>query len=105
MVITENGMSNTDWVALDGRVHDPQRIDFFRRHFQYLGKAMKEGIPIDGLFTWTLLDNWEWNHGFSQRFGLIHVNHETQERTFKDSAFFMKDVIEDPTVIDRFQHS
>lgn len=98
MTITENGMACMDWVGVDGRVHDPQRIDFFHRHFRELHRAISEGLPIGGLFTWTLLDNFEWNHGFSQRFGLIHVDFETQVRTPKDSARWLAGVIRENAI-------
>ncbi|MFM6172332.1 MAG: GH1 family beta-glucosidase, partial [Sphaerospermopsis kisseleviana] len=75
--ITENGLSNTDWVAEDGRVHDPQRIDFTRRYLRELRKAVGEGVPVKGYFHWSLMDNFEWAEGYKQRFGLIHVDYQT----------------------------
>lgn len=94
IIVTENGMSNTDWVHLDGRVHDPQRIDFTQRYLQQLKKAAAEGIEIDGYFHWTLTDNFEWATGFGNRFGLVYVDFETQKRVIKDSGYWYKKVIE-----------
>jgi len=86
LYITENGVANMDWIHLDGKVHDPQRIDYLTRYLRCLGRAMDEGAPVEGYFTWSFIDNFEWNEGFSQRFGLVYVDYETQERTIKDSA-------------------
>lgn len=93
ILITENGMSNCDWIALDGKVHDPQRIDFMHRYLLELGKAIEEGIPVIGYLTWSIMDNYEWNSGYEERFGLIHVDYETLKRTPKDSAYWYRDVI------------
>ncbi|NLE87021.1 MAG: beta-glucosidase [Myxococcales bacterium] len=86
VLITENGMSNRDWVALDGAVHDPERVDFLRRHLAELARAVADGVPVLGYFHWSLLDNFEWNHGYRERFGLVHVDYATGTRTPKDSA-------------------
>ncbi len=91
--ITENGLSNTDSVSLDGKVHDPQRIDFLHRYLKELSKACDEGADIRGYFQWSLLDNFEWHSGYSERFGLVHVDYETQKRTLKDSAYWYKEVV------------
>lgn len=93
IMVMENGMSNIDWVALDGRVHDPQRMDFLCRYLRELRRAVQEGVDVRGYFVWTLLDNFEWVEGYSKRFGLIHVDFETQVRTLKDSAYWYKKVI------------
>ncbi len=91
--VTENGMSGTDWVALDGAVHDPQRIDFLRRYLREFRRAGADGVPIKGYFQWSIMDNFEWAEGFRERFGLIHVDYATQKRTLKDSARWYKEVI------------
>lgn len=93
VVITENGLSLPDWVALDGRVHDAQRIDFLRRYLLGLERAIAEGIDVRGYFHWSIMDNFEWAEGYKHRFGLIHVDYETQVRTLKDSAYWYRDVI------------
>lgn len=94
IVVTENGLSNSDWIHLDGKVHDPQRIDFIHRYLKQLKKAAAEGIDIGGYFHWTLTDNFEWATGYSNRFGLIYVDFETQKRIIKDSGYWYKKVIE-----------
>ncbi|MEO0512616.1 MAG: GH1 family beta-glucosidase [Planctomycetota bacterium] len=93
ILITENGMSNADWVAVDGGVHDPQRTDFLTRHLRELHRAIDDGVPVIGYFHWSLMDNFEWAEGYHQRFGLVHVDFKTQERTLKDSAGFYGEVI------------
>ena len=94
IVITENGMSNTDWVMRDGCVHDPQRIDFLHRHLVELGRAFEEdGVDIRAYFQWSIMDNFEWAWGYRERFGLIHIDYQTLKRTLKDSAYWYRDVI------------
>lgn len=92
--ITENGLSNTDWVSLDGQVHDPQRIDFTRRYLLALRRARADGVDVRGYFHWSLMDNFEWSAGYRERFGLVHVDFGTQTRTLKDSARWYRTVIE-----------
>lgn len=94
LLITENGLANQDWVSLDGKVHDPQRIDYLTRHLQALKKAASEGVDILGYMHWSLMDNFEWAAGYNKRFGMIYVDYETQERILKDSAYWYKNVIE-----------
>ncbi len=91
--ITENGMANPDWVALDGQVHDPQRIDFTRCYLQALGRAIADGVDVRGYFHWSIMDNFEWAEGYKQRFGLIHVDFSTLKRTLKDSAHWYRNII------------
>jgi beta-glucosidase len=93
IVITENGISNTDWIGLDGKVHDPQRIDFLTRYLRELRRASDDGIPVLGYFHWTLTDNFEWAAGFRERFGMIHLDVASQKRTLKDSALWYRDTI------------
>ena len=92
--ITENGITCHDWVSLDGKVHDPNRIDFLARYLHGLKKAADESADVRGYFYWSLMDNFEWAKGYNPRFGLIHVDYETQKRTLKDSAAWYKTVIE-----------
>lgn len=94
VMITENGMANTDFVFEDGKVHDPQRSDFLRRYLRQLRKAADEGIPVLGYLYWSLMDNFEWCSGCDIRFGLIHVDYQTLRRTIKDSAWSYKEIIE-----------
>jgi beta-glucosidase len=93
IVVTENGLSGCDWVALDGRVHDPQRIDFMERYLGELALARAAGVAVRGYFAWSLLDNFEWAEGYRQRFGLVHVDFASQRRTPKDSFRWYRDVI------------
>jgi beta-glucosidase len=93
IVITENGLSCRDWVSLDGAVHDPGRIDFMTRYLRELHRATQAGIPILGYFHWSVMDNFEWSEGYKERFGLIHVDYQTQKRTPKDSALWYSKVI------------
>jgi len=93
VVITENGMAGHDWVHLDGRVPDPARIDYLSRYLAELRRAIADGVPVEGYFHWSLLDNFEWAEGYRRRFGLIHVDYTTQQRTLKDSARWYAEVI------------
>ena len=92
--ITENGMAGTDWVSLDGKVHDAPRIDFTHRYLKELQRAATDGVDVAGYFAWSLMDNFEWAKGYSERFGLIYVDYNTQKRTIKDSGYWYKEVIE-----------
>jgi beta-glucosidase len=92
VVIAENGVSLPDWVDSDGQVHDAQRIDFTRAYLRELAAAIAGGVPVRGYFHWSLLDNFEWAHGYKQRFGLVHVDFTTQKRTPKDSFRWYRDV-------------
>ena len=92
--ITENGMAGTDWVSLDGKVHDGPRIDFTHRYLKELQRAATDGVDVAGYFAWSLMDNFEWAKGYSERFGLIYVDYNTQKRTIKDSGYWYKEVIE-----------
>jgi beta-glucosidase len=92
--ITENGLANTDWIAIDGSVKDPQRIDYLDRHLSQLKKAAEDGIEIGGYFQWSLMDNFEWAEGYKMRFGLVYVDYPTQRRIPKSSAYWYKNVIE-----------
>jgi beta-glucosidase len=91
--ITENGAAYDDAPEGDGRFRDSQRIDYLRRHIAAMGRARSAGVDVRGYFVWTLMDNFEWAEGFTKRFGLIHVDFETQRRTLKDSARWYRDFI------------
>ena len=86
IAITENGLANDDKPSSDGKVHDPERTAFLDAYLTSLRRASGEGVPLKGYFHWSLLDNFEWTQGFSQRFGLIYVDYKTQKRILKDSA-------------------
>lgn len=93
ILITENGMSNLDFVMRDGKVHDPQRIDYMYRYLSALHQAIEEGIPVIGYTAWSIMDNFEWAEGFDPRFGLIYVDYKTLERIPKDSFYWYQSVI------------
>jgi len=93
IVVTENGLSCFDFLAVDGKVHDATRIDFLHRYLTSLARAAKDGAKITGYFQWSLLDNFEWAEGYRQRFGLIYIDYSTLERTLKDSAGWYSEVI------------
>jgi len=90
--ITENGMANADQVD-GGQVHDPERIAYVRSHLAALKEAMDAGVNVQGYFLWSLLDNFEWNSGYAKRFGIVHVDYATQQRTLKDSALWYREFI------------
>ena len=90
--ITENGMACHDTISLDGKVHDPNRIDFLARYLTNLKRAAGE-IDLRGYFQWSLMDNFEWDKGYAERFGIIYVDFETQDRIWKDSAYWYRDLI------------
>jgi len=87
IVVTENGASYSEWPD------DQRRIDYLRDHLGAVSEARDAGLPVDGYFVWSLLDNLEWTSGFSQRFGLVHVDHSTQVRTPKASYNWYRDLI------------
>jgi len=81
-------------VHLDGKVHDPQRIDFISRYLKEYKRAINDGVNAIGYFYWSIMDNFEWTEGYKKRFGLIHIDFQTLKRTLKDSAFFYKNLIQ-----------
>jgi beta-glucosidase len=93
LFVTENGAAFPDRVAPGGAVHDADRIDFLHRHLVAAHEALSDGVDLRGYFVWSLLDNFEWVHGYSKRFGLVHVDYDTQARTLKDSAHWYRGVI------------
>ncbi|HEY2406516.1 MAG TPA: GH1 family beta-glucosidase [Polyangiaceae bacterium] len=93
IVITENGISCRDWVSLDGKVHDPARIDFTERHLLELARALEDGVPVQAYFHWSFIDNFEWAHGYKHRFGLVFCDFPSGRRVPKDSAYWYRDVI------------
>ena len=83
--ITENGIALTG-EAPEGKVDDPDRIRFLASHLEVLGRAIGSGADVRGYFAWSLMDNFEWNYGYSKRFGLVHVDYPSQKRTLKASG-------------------
>lgn len=95
LYVTENGASYATGPAGDGRVPDTCRLNYLRDHFAQAHRALEVGVPLAGYFVWSFLDNFEWAYGYSQRFGIVWVDFETQERILKDSARWYKRVIAD----------
>ena len=91
--ITENGASYSDSPDGKGRVRDRKRVSYLRNHLVAAHRALECGVPLAGYFVWSLIDNFEWNFGYTQRFGLIWVDYENQKRILKDSALWYKQVI------------
>jgi beta-glucosidase len=94
MYITENGAAFSDTQIKDKTIQDDDRIGYIKAHLIEINRAIKDGANIGGYFLWSLMDNFEWSHGYSQRFGIIHVDFETLKRSWKKSAFWYRDVIE-----------
>jgi len=93
--ITENGCSFSDGPDENGQVTDQRRINYLNDHLVAAKRAIDLGIPLAGYFIWSLMDNFEWAHGFSQRFGLVWIDYETQQRILKSSAKWYSQVIKD----------
>ena len=93
--ITENGQSCNDRIFLDGKVHDPDRIDFLTRYLRKLKDACEDEIPVHGYFQWSLTDNFEWYSGYDDRFGLIYIDYRTGNRIVKDSACWYGKMIQE----------
>jgi len=93
IVLLENGVCADDKVGGDGCVHDMFRIEAMKGYLKNLALAIADGVPVEGYFHWSLLDNFEWTQGYKIRFGLAHVDYATQKRTLKDSARFYGEII------------
>jgi beta-glucosidase len=93
MYVTENGAAFPDVRSHDGRVHDPERTAYLDSYVDAVSRAIAEGVPVKGYFVWSLLDNFEWAHGYSKRFGLVYVDYPTLERVPKDSFYWYRDFI------------
>ena len=93
--ITENGCSYSDGPDARGVVDDQRRISFLQRYIAQVARAIEEGADVRGYYLWSLMDNFEWAFGYSQRFGITHVDFETQKRTIKQSGYWYRDVIKE----------
>ncbi len=93
IMVTENGMANPDTVGADGKVHDDIRVQFLDDFLSGVKRAVDEGIPVLGYQHWSIMDNFEWCSGYGPRFGLIHVDYNTQKRTIKDSGWHYAQII------------
>lgn len=89
--VTENGAAYNHGI-IDGSVDDQARVDYLEVHLQAASSALQQGVPLRGYFAWSLMDNFEWAEGYSMRFGLVHVNYDTQQRTLKKSAYWYRDL-------------
>ncbi|MHB8107291.1 MAG: GH1 family beta-glucosidase [Candidatus Cryosericum sp.] len=96
--ITENGAAFDDVLTSDKHVHDARRIDYIKSHLTAIADVNAQGANVQGYFLWSLLDNFEWASGYSKRFGIVHVDFPTQERSLKDSALWYRSVIRSRTV-------
>lgn len=92
LYVTENGGAFKDRLE-DGRIHDAKRVDYIARHIAAVGEAMDKGVRMAGYMVWSLMDNFEWASGYEKRFGIVHVDYETQERTLKDSALWYREFL------------
>jgi beta-glucosidase len=94
LYITENGTAVTDGIDADNRVRDPRRIQYLQDYITHMHQAIQEGVPVKGYFVWSLMDNYEWSHGYSRRFGIIFIDYENgQRRVIKDSAHWYSQII------------
>lgn len=91
--IAENGAAYRD-VVDDGRVNDPARLAYIKRHLKFVHKAISDGMPVRGYFVWSFLDNFEWTYGYAKRFGLVYVDYATQKRILKQSAHGYRSIIQ-----------
>ncbi len=98
VLVTENGAAYSVGPDSHGRIADTQRIRFLREHLLAARRAIDLGVPLEGYFLWSLMDNYEWDHGYTQRFGIAWVDYETQARVLKDSALWYKRVIQENSV-------
>jgi beta-glucosidase len=93
LYVTENGIACRDAPSADGQIQDDDRIAYLRDHFSAAHRAMQDGVKLAGYQVWSLIDNFEWAHGFSKRFGIVYVDYKTQARTLKKSAHWYREVI------------
>lgn len=93
LAITENGAAFYDTVTEDGRVHDDERVAYLHDHIDAVGEARDKGVDVRGYFVWSLFDNFEWAYGYDRRFGVVHVDYDTQVRTLKDSARWYRELV------------
>lgn len=93
LMVSENGAAFEDREDPEGRVHDAERIAYLADHIGAVAQAIQSGADVRGYFVWSLLDNFEWSYGYAKRFGIVRVDYATQQRRWKDSAFWYRDVI------------
>jgi beta-glucosidase len=93
LLITENGAAYPEGPSEDGAVHDTRRVEYLDGHLRACHEALAAGVDLRGYFVWSLMDNYEWAEGYAKRFGIVHVDYHTQQRTLKDSAKWYREVI------------
>jgi len=93
LYITENGVAYDDGPDSEGKIKDLRRIDYLSTHLKAVSNAIDQGAPVKGYYQWSLMDNFEWALGYEKRFGIIHVDFKTQERSIKDSGYWYRDQI------------
>lgn len=93
ILVTENGSAFEDHLV-DGKVHDPKRLAYLQDYLKQVLRAKQEGVPVEGYFAWTFMDNFEWAEGYHPRFGLVHVDFESQQRTIKNSGLWFRDFLQ-----------
>ena len=98
--VSENGAAYPDQIGPDGRVDDPLRVDYLKKHLVAAARAIRAGVPLRGYFAWSLVDNFEWGCGFTKRFGLIYLDYDTQRRVQKSSTRWYREVIAANAVVD-----
>ncbi len=91
--ITENGAAFEDGPVVNGTVEDPRRVEYLRLHLEALSRAVADGVDVRRYFAWSMLDNFEWEHGYAKRFGLVYVDFSTQRRVPKRSGLWYRDFI------------
>ena len=94
--ITENGAAFKDKIV-NGNVHDKNRVDYLQQHIRALSDAIEQGVPVEAYMVWSLMDNFEWASGYEKRFGIVHVDYETQKRVLKDSALWYREFLKQGT--------
>ena len=92
LFVKENGAAFKDTLE-NGQVHDADRTDYIARHIAAVGEALRQGVPMEGYMVWSLMDNFEWASGYAKRFGIVHVDYDTQQRTLKDSALWYREFL------------
>jgi beta-glucosidase len=100
LYITENGSAYPDVVEADGTVNDPERLAYLQSHLGACRDAIARGLPLAGYFVWSLMDNFEWAWGYSRRFGIVHVDYETQARTPKASGLWFQKFLAGPRAVE-----
>jgi beta-glucosidase len=96
--ITENGAAFKDKIV-NGSVHDQNRVDYLQQHIRALSDAIEQGVPVEAYMVWSLMDNFEWASGYEKRFGIVHVDYETQKRVLKDSALWYREFLKQGTLL------